>query len=99
MSLFFRRKRRTVKVSARELELIRQAEVEATGNRVVELDSDDNMPPTALKPLLAKRNGKGFKNLTVQGNLYETNFIDDVNRRFARLSDTTDESSHEPGAH
>jgi hypothetical protein len=98
MGILFWRKPRTTKVSERELELIRLAEAEAAGNRVVELDSDDNMPPTALKPLIAKRNGKGFKNLTFQGNLYETNFMDDVNRRFARLNDVTGESSHKSGA-
>jgi hypothetical protein len=42
------------------------------------------MPATALKPLIAKRNGKGFKNLTFDGNLYETKFIDSVNERFAQ---------------
>jgi len=42
------------------------------------------MPPTALKPVVAKRNGKGFKNLTAQGNLYETRFMDEVNERFAQ---------------
>ena len=82
MGIMFWRKPRTVKVSQRELELIRMAEAEAAGNRVVEVDSDDNMPPTALKPLVSRRDGKGFKNLTFQGNAYETNLVDDVNRRY-----------------
>ncbi len=82
MRISFRKKPRVIEVSQRELDLIRLAEAEAAGNRLVEVDSDDNMPPTALKQIVAKRNGKGFKNITVQGNLYETNFMDEVNRRF-----------------
>ena len=31
---------------------------------------------------IAKPNGRGFRNITVQGNGYETNFIDSVNKRF-----------------
>ena len=81
MGIIFWRKPRTVKVTEREIELIRQAQAEASENRVVELDSDDNMPPTALKPLVSRRDGKGFKNLTFQGNAYETNLVDDINRR------------------
>jgi hypothetical protein len=81
---FWRKAERTIRVSRREAELIAAAEAEASGNRIEEVGSDDNMPPTALKPLIAKRNGKGFKNLTVEGNLYETKFIDDVNERFAQ---------------
>lgn len=79
---FGRRAERVIRVSTREAELIAAAEAESSSNRVQELDSDDNMPATALKPLIAKRNGKGFKNLTFEGNLYETKFIDDVNERF-----------------
>jgi hypothetical protein len=32
--------------------------------------------------MVGKRNGKGFKNLTFSGNLYETNLVDDINKRF-----------------
>ncbi|MEN9730714.1 MAG: hypothetical protein RL488_24 [Actinomycetota bacterium] len=82
MRLFFWRKPRTIKVSERELELIRKAQAEAAGKTVEELDSDDNMPPTALNQMVGKRNGKGFKNLTFSGNLFETNLVDDINKRF-----------------
>jgi hypothetical protein len=82
MRLFFWRKPRTIKVSAREAELIRKAQAEVAGKTFDELDSDDNMPPTALNQMVAKRNGKGFKNLTFSGNLYETNLVDDINKRF-----------------
>ena len=58
------------------------AEAEATGAIPPESSSDDNMPPTALKMSVAKPNGRGFRNITVQGNGYETNFIDSVNKRF-----------------
>ncbi len=83
MKFLFWRKPRTLKVSARELELIKKAEAEAGGKELAEYDSDDNMPPTASRMMVAKRNGKGFKNLTFSGNLYETNLIDDINQRFA----------------
>lgn len=75
-------KRKTIRVSQHELDLIRAAEAEARGQSVEELDSDDNMPPTLIKMLAAKRNGKGFKNLTAQGNLYENKTFDDINKRF-----------------
>ena len=81
---FWRKAEKVIRVSPREANLIAAAEAEAASGRVQELDSDDNMPATALKPLIAKRNGKGFKNLTFDGNLYETKFIDDVNERFAQ---------------
>jgi len=83
MRIFFWRKPRRILVSDRELELIKKAEAEVGRQKVGDLDSDDNMPPTALKMMVAKRNGKGFKNLTFSGNLYETNLIDDINKRFA----------------
>jgi hypothetical protein len=81
---FWRKAEKVIRVSPREAELIAAAEAESASGRVQELDSEDNMPATALKPLIAKRNGKGFKNLTFEGNLYETKFIDDVNERFAQ---------------
>jgi hypothetical protein len=81
---FWRKAEKVIRVSEREAKLIAAAEAESANGRVQELDSDDNMPATALKPLIAKRNGKGFKNLTFEGNLYETKFIDDVNERFAQ---------------
>jgi hypothetical protein len=81
---FWRKAEKVIRVSPREAKLIAAAEAESASGRVQELDSDDNMPATALKPLVAKRNGKGFKNLTFDGNLYETKFIDDVNERFAQ---------------
>jgi len=80
----FRKKTKSILVSPREAQLIAAAEAESAGSRVTPIDSDDNMPPTALKPVVAKRNGKGFKNLTAQGNLYETRFMDEVNERFAQ---------------
>lgn len=81
---FWRKAEKVIRVSPREAELIAAAEAESASGRVQEIDSDDNMPTTTLKPLIAKRNGKGFKNLTFDGNLYETKFIDDVNERFAQ---------------
>jgi hypothetical protein len=81
---FWRKADSVIRVSPREAELIADAEAEAANNRVQEIDSDDNMPATALKPLISKRNGKGFKNLTFQGNLYETKFVDEINERFAQ---------------
>jgi hypothetical protein len=84
MKIRFWQKSKNILVSPREAQLIAAAEAEAAGTREIALDSDENMPPTALKPLIAKRNGKGFKNLTFQGNLYETRFIDDINERFAQ---------------
>ena len=81
---FWRKAEKVIRVSPREATLIAAAEAESASGRVQELDSDDNMPATALKPLIAKRNGKGFKNLAFDGNLYETKFIDDVNERFAQ---------------
>jgi hypothetical protein len=83
VKLLFWRKPRTVNISERELDLIHKAQSEAAGETFLELGSEDNMPPTALKMMVAKRNGKGFKNLTFSGNLYETNLIDDINKRFA----------------
>lgn len=89
MKIRFLQKSKSILVSPREAQLIAAAEAEAAGNRELSLDNQDNMPPTALEPLIAKRNGKGFKNLTFQGNLYETRFIDDINERFtqAELTD------------
>jgi hypothetical protein len=82
MRFLFWRKPRVIQVSAREFELIRKAQAEAAGQTGDELDSDDNMPPTALNMLVAKRSGKGFKNLTFSSNLYETKLIDEINKRF-----------------
>jgi hypothetical protein len=73
-----------IRVSPREAKLIADADAKSASGRVQDLDRDENMPETALKPLVAKRNGRGFKSLTFQGNLYETKFIDDVNERFAQ---------------
>jgi hypothetical protein len=86
MKIRFLQKSKSILVSPREAQLIAaaEAEAEAAGNRELSLDNQDNVPPTALEPLIAKRNGKGFKNLTFQGNLYETRFIDDINERFAQ---------------
>ena len=83
MRIFFWRKPRIIQVSERELELIRRAQAEAAGVTVEELDSQDNMPPTALNMAVAKRNGRGFKNLTSPGNGFETNLVDEINQRFA----------------
>jgi len=79
---FFRRKSRTIKVSQREAELIAQAEAEAKGSTPADSSGDDNMPPTVMKMSISKPNGRGFRNITVQGNGYETNFIDSVNKRY-----------------
>lgn len=83
MRLFFWRKPRTIKVSARESELIRKAQAEAAGHTLEELDSQDNMPPTALNMSVSKRDGKGFKNFTIPGNGYASSLVDDINQRFA----------------
>ena len=82
MCRFLRRTTRTIKVSQREAELIAQAEAEANGSTSTDSSGDENMPPTVLKMSIAKPNGRGFRNITVQGNGYETNFIDSVNKRF-----------------
>ncbi len=83
MRIFFWRKPRTIHVSERELELIRRAEAEAAGITVEELDSQDNMPLTAMSMSVAKQDGKGLRNVISPRNGFETNLVDDVNRRFS----------------
>jgi hypothetical protein len=82
MGILFWRKPKTVRLTPEQVELLRRADAESAGRTPAELDSEDNMPPTALKQQVAKRNGKGFKNLTFQGNAFESNAMDEINKRF-----------------
>ena len=71
-----------VEMTPREIELIRLADLEASHGREDASKASSNMPPTSLNMSISKPDGKGFRKLTFQGNLYETNFMDDVSQRF-----------------
>jgi hypothetical protein len=82
MGLLFWRKPRVIHVTERERDLILMAQLEATGNPVDEIESNDNMPATVLNMSLAKQDGKGLRNAISQSNGFETNLIDEINQRF-----------------